>query len=670
MNRVLRSACPSCGAPVEFRAGSSVLAVCGYCRSTLLRDGPALRDLGKMAQLFDDHSPLALGAAGRDDGLAFTLIGRLQYRYPEGTWNEWRALFDDGSTGWLSEDSGAYVLSRERAPIVAAPFDEIEPGQQIWVHGVPLVVAGKELARVVAGAGELPFVVGAGYEAPVVDLRGDDGEFATLDYSDYSVDTTRGAAKAADDASVRVYVGRAVSLGGLRMTGLREEIVREVATTALACPSCGAPVQARLADTRAISCASCAAVLDLTAGPGAKIDFYRQLRRVAPLVPLGSSCERDGARFTVVGFMRREGRAGDERFEWDEFLLHAPTAGFRFLIHDAGHWSWSQVLQKAVRVETVRHGRGVARLGKERFDQFAEYEARVLYVEGEFYWQVRAGEITRNTEYVLPPSGLSCERSGREVSWSRGEYLDAAAVRALFGLPASLPAPSGVGMLQPVARSRWPWAYRALLAASLASVIAVYAGYSVGARHRVLVGAQPVAFDARGRDHLVEIAGPRAASLVVVGESNVTNDAFELAVDVVAQGDGRSLEGMREIGFWEGRADGEYWSEGARSARLAFTKLPPGRYLVQVRGAYEPVGGALSAPAGRPPAFAAQYRIEEDSRPNALLVPIALALLVVLHVLATFRMPDPLAERWADSQYGTRPGRPAAGGSDDDDDDG
>ncbi len=48
-----RVACPACGADVRFHATSSVLAVCSYCQSTLLRDAGSVRDIGKMAALLD-----------------------------------------------------------------------------------------------------------------------------------------------------------------------------------------------------------------------------------------------------------------------------------------------------------------------------------------------------------------------------------------------------------------------------------------------------------------------------------------------------------------------------------------------------------------------------------------------------------------------------------------
>ena len=101
---------------MEFRSAQSTFAVCGFCQSTVVREGEVLSRLGKMAELFDDHSLLQLMASGTVDGQGFTLVGRLQYRYGEGTWTEWQALLNDGSTGFLSEDNGAYVFSRPVAP--------------------------------------------------------------------------------------------------------------------------------------------------------------------------------------------------------------------------------------------------------------------------------------------------------------------------------------------------------------------------------------------------------------------------------------------------------------------------------------------------------------------------------------------------------------------------
>ena len=98
--RAYRAACPNCGAPVEFRSAASPFAVCSFCRSTVVRAGDTLRKIGESAELFDDHSPLRLGVSGKHQGASFALVGRLQYRYAEGTWNEWHALFESGAERW------------------------------------------------------------------------------------------------------------------------------------------------------------------------------------------------------------------------------------------------------------------------------------------------------------------------------------------------------------------------------------------------------------------------------------------------------------------------------------------------------------------------------------------------------------------------------------------
>ena len=88
--RSYRAPCPGCGAPVEFRSAQSTHAVCGYCQSTVVRQGEVLSRIGKMAELFDDHSPLQLMASGRvtEGGKEqpFTLIGSLQFKNEAGTW--------------------------------------------------------------------------------------------------------------------------------------------------------------------------------------------------------------------------------------------------------------------------------------------------------------------------------------------------------------------------------------------------------------------------------------------------------------------------------------------------------------------------------------------------------------------------------------------------------
>src|SRR5262249_57545282 len=85
-------ACPGCGAEVVFRSAASVMAVCGYCRTAVLKDAAAVRDIGKIAPVFEDYSQLQIGAGGRWEKTGFTVVGRIPLRYGPGDWNAWPLL--------------------------------------------------------------------------------------------------------------------------------------------------------------------------------------------------------------------------------------------------------------------------------------------------------------------------------------------------------------------------------------------------------------------------------------------------------------------------------------------------------------------------------------------------------------------------------------------------
>src|SRR5688572_12411014 len=105
---MLKLNCPSCAATIVFKSRVSVLAVCSYCKSAVVRHDLNVENLGKMAELPPDMSPLQLGTRGKYEGTSFEIVGRLKVAWEEGTWNEWYLLFDSGRDGWLAEAQGFY----------------------------------------------------------------------------------------------------------------------------------------------------------------------------------------------------------------------------------------------------------------------------------------------------------------------------------------------------------------------------------------------------------------------------------------------------------------------------------------------------------------------------------------------------------------------------------
>lgn len=450
--RAYRAACPNCGAPVEFASAASASAVCSFCRSTLVRDGEALTRIGAVAELFDDHSPLQRGASGRLQGLPFTLVGRLQYRYAEGTWNEWHALFDNGRSGWLSEDNGAYVFAFDTPLAEPAPaFDTLRAGQRLALAGQAWDVASVQRAALLSAEGELPRPPRLQGEFGVADLRNAAGEVGTLDYAGEPAGWS---------------IGRTVTLAELAMSGLRDASEKTLAGRALACPNCGAALELTLASTQSVTCGQCQAVVDVSQGAGAELAHYVQNNSppggAGPQIALGSTgtlaLGGPPLPWQVVGFAERcnvpDDEDDDETAFWREYLLWNREAGFAFLVDAGEGWSWVRPLtgSPGAARDTLRWD-GVSYRRRER------YAARVTWVQGEFYWRVQRDERAQVDDYEGTGSGarkrLSREETAREVTWSGGETLDAAAVGTAFGLPLAQaagfsrdasPVSSGLGM--------------------------------------------------------------------------------------------------------------------------------------------------------------------------------------------------------------------------------
>lgn len=421
--RSYRAPCPGCGAPVEFRSAQSTHAVCAYCQSTVVRNGDTLSRIGKMAELFDDHSPLQLMASGRWRDRGFTLVGRLQYRSGSGTWTEWNALFDDGATGFLGEDNGSYVFSVPAAMQREVPqASQFRVGATTAIGGKGFSVASNDQVALISAQGELPKLPPLGQPFGVVELRSADGEVISIDYGSSPPALAR---------------GKAVLLEELKLAGLREESAREEkGARQFFCPNCGAQVEVALETTKSVTCRSCNSLIDLSQGLGGELRHAIQDEPVQPLIPLGTTGQLQGVHWQVVGFQHRMGTEPDdpdEHFGWSEYLLYNRKRGFTFLVDAQDGWS---LVKPATGAPTLAAGgQSAVYLGTTYRLQYS-YSAETVYVAGEFYWPVERGQKTFNRDFAKGSSLLSMEQTPREITWSSGGKVDSGTVAQAFKLQA------------------------------------------------------------------------------------------------------------------------------------------------------------------------------------------------------------------------------------------
>ena len=422
--RSYRAPCPGCGAPVEFRSAQSTHAVCGYCQSTVVRSGEVLTRLGKMAELFDDHSPLQLMASGRIqlDGkdVPFTLIGRLQYKGDAGVWTEWAAFLNDGTLATLGEDNGAYVFTRPIDPGREMPAPErFRIGTTTAINGKPYSVAYAGQAQLISAQGELSKLPPLGQPFDMVELRSSDGEVVSIDYGHTPPSVER---------------GKSVLLEELQLTGLKDESAKDEKGRQFNCPHCGAPVTVALATSKSITCGSCNSLIDLSQGIGGELKSAIQDEPINPLIPLGTVGTLQGVAWQVVGFQHRMGVApgDDEHFGWSEYLLYNQKKGFSFLVDSEEGWSLVRPTTGAPTMASSS-AQSASYLGATYTLKYT-YTAETNYVCGEFYWPVVRGQTTQNKDFSNGKKLLSLEQSASELVWSHGEQISSDAVAQAFKL--------------------------------------------------------------------------------------------------------------------------------------------------------------------------------------------------------------------------------------------
>ena len=200
--------CPACGAPVNLRSSSTVQTVCEYCRSILVRHDVNLDKVGQAAGVPEEASPIQLGTEGIFRNRSFVVVGRINYEYELGGWNEWHLVFNDGDSGWLSDAQLDYAVTvKVDAPKPLPRRSEINRGMTFEWKGGRYEVTTKTLARYRTVEGELPFEYWGKDTVPFIDLRTRDARFATIDYS---------------EEPPLLFLGEAVEFEDLKLKNLRD----------------------------------------------------------------------------------------------------------------------------------------------------------------------------------------------------------------------------------------------------------------------------------------------------------------------------------------------------------------------------------------------------------------------------------------------------------------
>lgn len=629
--------CPSCGGEVEVARRAARVANCPYCESTLIVNEEAIRSLGKMALLAKTPSCLAVGWRARCLGREIVVLGRIQYRYDAGLWDEWWVQFtDDESYAWISQDEGEYMLERPIADLRAPNFDEIEPGDRFRMGKHHLWIEEKGVATMVGMQGELPFKA-----APETPMR-------YLDLTDNERKVTIEYFPADEDGSYQAFDGRYLKsqdlvaldqadeagggfaypapqlespsrprgpLAGESPVIESEEGIRPQAVT---CPSCGGSVElVDRAGTAMVVCGFCGGALDVSV-PGAAQLLYQSEKKKRPFpIPLGSKCNIKGAEWTAIGRVHYREDDFSGVWTWDELQLYNPEQGYAFLALEEGHWMFFEPLRHRVMTNPrYLSPKSRVRLQGQTFKVFERSRALITYVEGELSWVARIGDKLGYMDAIRPPQMLSAEWTEKEMEWSIGRYLTPQEVAAAFKMPREkLPSPRGVAPAQPfirtVGESRRAWV--ALTAGLLLLMNAGMAFFWKQGEQVFESGSIPASAYLAEDGYLtrpIEIPEGRHICRLEAHSSSVNNSWVAVSVAFLDEQENVLLDADAEVAYYHGVQGGERWSEGSRTDSTLVILEGPQVYRLDVfgsAGVWSQTGGDRPTTRG-PPLQLALYR--------------------------------------------------------------
>jgi DNA-directed RNA polymerase subunit RPC12/RpoP len=628
--------CPSCGGELAADSRYARLVVCGYCDSAIVLDEKTARVAGKMAVLAQTPTPLFVGGTGRVLDRAFSVLGRVRYGYAKGYWDEWYLLFDDGETGWISEDERNITLERLEPPGAwKGEFATVSPGDNLSVAGSMFHVDEKNIAECEGGEGQLPFAIVSGEKVPFLDLSNDEA-FATVEFdTEGETRVFRGTRVDFDDLVMDQSAEEAGSnpQGVLRAERIgdddrerRERIIRQAGRSlSIKCFHCGAPLQVASEAVESITCQYCSGELDLTlrrvdcANCGAtvpvrggreahsvvcshchtQLDVRREEPHILaslvglerPVTPfhIGQKCRFRGQDYEVSGHIRFVELEEGIRYISDEFLLFSKEVGYRWLIWENNHFSWCEELEKrpmGVRPERLVAGESFRFMRQDwRVFEVSRSLSAVEFVDGELPWVARIGDRSSYMDAACPPQLLSAEWTDEEQEWYIAEYVQREEVAEAFARDVnSFPPAIGVAPHQPFRRSRFRKEAAQLML--LASVFFfVMFGWAL-ARRCPLVADFSVAPQAYADEYLTRAFTTTKADQLYEAEFSAPCDNSWIYLDVAVVNDREEavLDFSSQISYYHGVEGGESWSEGSRADKAVFKLAEPGEYRLLMLG--------------------------------------------------------------------------------------
>ena len=354
----------------------------------------------------------------------------------------------------------------------------------------------------------------------------------------------------------------------------------------LTCPKCKTGIEPRgQAMTLAMTCKSCRLYFRSGKWNQATVEFLHTEQQA---LPIGAKGRFDDFLYEVMGFVVKE--ESKYRYRWREYLLYNPYRGYAFLSEYNGHWNFVWPIEDDPRIHVSDHH---FKYEDHNYDLYQKYTAQVVYASGEFFFDVV--DITASTvnyEYIAPPFMLAMEQSDDSLLWCKGQYFTRAEIASAFSLPkGNLPGQTGMGYTQPFNASFSNSALISFTVMIILLTLVIQLVLNNTAEDKIVFQGEFDRSQLTDQKILVSPSftldtGPQ--SLEVLVYAPLSNDWFFSQFTLVNENDKTEYNFTKEVEYYSGVDEGTSWSEGSRSGEAFLSKIPAGRYHLNIYPEFSP----------------------------------------------------------------------------------
>ncbi|XDD49881.1 DUF4178 domain-containing protein [Leptospira sp. WS92.C1] len=603
---MLELSCPNCGAPIPFQSKASIYGVCPNCKTLTLQKNQTLESLGKAGELVPDLSPIQIGTSGKTkDGIGFQVVGRIQQRYSLGTWNEWHAISHDGTSIWLAEAQGQFMITQLKPTSQDEIFPEhdaiqnldsppdvyfissrtskqpLRAGDTLDIDKETWMIREIGVATCVAGEGELPVGFRTGTTSVLLDLANDQGWFATLDYSHFPPLYFRGM----------IYNFDQIQFINLRDPKAFIGFQKVEQAKAIQCLGCGASLSQRSPDfSKSVGCEYCGTVMDTSKDELKILSKFQEVIKDKVFLPPGTKLALKGKECEVLGVVKKSVHADGQIFPWTEYLLHF-TGGYYWLNETNGHWTIFEPVPFIPRTIPGSYP-PKKNFQKEEYKLFNSSNARTDFAFGEFYYKIHAGDSAELADFIAPPKMLSSEKTKNEIFWSIGEYVTVDDLKKSIQGEVELPAPEGIGAAQPNPFTKLRKRNVKIATWLSAIMLVIQIGFCMNSQDKEVFSKEysyvrnPVPGGTTDFSFVTETfrmeGNSRQNVQIKINVPALSNHYIYYSLALINTQTDIAYDTGLEVSYYEGVDDGESWTEGDRSADVIIGEVPPGEYYLRI----------------------------------------------------------------------------------------